>query len=295
MKKQLLKKIYTFIPIFIGMFSSGSNAQIVYTDIPDSARTASYNLDLNNDGITDFVITHSTSPATGACYGAKTNNYIKVTPSGNNQVVDYSSASATKIAVNILIDASTLTWGGTSNQLMSSLTWTCIGMAHTPPSWHGHPAGQWYNAIDGYLGVKLKKNGNTYYGWVRISISGANSFTVKDYAYDSTPNHSIVISAMSGARLSEEINLNSADFSLITYPNPLSNSATISFSLLQSENISLKIFDLHGRLISTLADNIFEAGENELVWNANEINAGVYFLQLQSKANLQVQKLIVTK
>jgi hypothetical protein len=277
------------------MFSASTHAQIVYTDIADSARTASYNLDLNNDGSTDFVITHSTSAATGGCFGAKTNNYIKVTPSGNNQIVDYSSAITTKIAIYTLIDASTLTWGGTSNQLMSSLTWACIGMAHTSPSWHSHPGGQWYNAVDVYLGVKLKKNGNTYYGWVRINTSGANSFTVKDYAYDSTPAHSILTGAISGARFAENNSSEENNFSLVTYPNPLSNSTTISFYLSQSENVSLNIFDVNGRLVSTLDDNVFEAGENELVWSADEVNAGVYFLQFQSRENLQTKKLIVTK
>ena len=51
---------------------------------------------------------------------------------------------------------------------------------------------------------------------------------------------------------------------------------------------------MNGRLVSTLADKIFEAGDNELVWNAADVNAGVYFLHIQSAENLQTEKLIVT-
>jgi hypothetical protein len=52
---------------------------------------------------------------------------------------------------------------------------------------------------------------------------------------------------------------------------------------------------MNGRLIATLADKIFKAGENELVWNSDKVNAGVYFLQFQSAENVQTEKLIVTK
>ena len=88
---------------------------------------------------------------------------------------------------------------------------------------------------------------------------------------------------------------NDSPFTTSIVPNPVSNSATITFTLSQSEKISLKIFDLNGRLVSTLADKKFEAGENEITWNAAEVNAGIYFLQFQSAENLQTEKLIVTK
>ncbi len=89
------------------------------------------------------------------------------------------------------------------------------------------------------------------------------------------------------------------------FPNPFSGSTVISFSLSQSQKASLRIFDVNGRLVSTLADKMFDAGENEIVWNAedvhhvgyssNVVNAGIYFLQFQSAEKLQTEKLIVTK
>jgi len=79
------------------------------------------------------------------------------------------------------------------------------------------------------------------------------------------------------------------------FPNPVINTASISFSLIQSQNISMKIFDVSGRLLSTLAEKIFEAGENKLVWSAADVNVGIYFLQFQSAENLQTEKLLVTK
>jgi hypothetical protein len=79
------------------------------------------------------------------------------------------------------------------------------------------------------------------------------------------------------------------------FPNPSHGAATITFTLSQSEKVSLKIFDMNGRLVATAADENFDAGENELIWNSDKVNAGVYFLQFQSEENIQTQKLIVTK
>lgn len=93
------------------------------------------------------------------------------------------------------------------------------------------------------------------------------------------------------ARISSE----ESNYRLIVTPNPLSTSSTISISLYQSQNISLKIFDEKGRLVSALADKIFEAGVNEIVWDAENVTAGIYFLQLQTNETIQTEKLIVTK
>ena len=79
------------------------------------------------------------------------------------------------------------------------------------------------------------------------------------------------------------------------YSNPASGSTTISFSLSQTRKVSIKIFDVNGRLVSTLADKIFEEGKNELMWSAEHVKGGIYFLQLQSEENMESVKLVVTK
>ena len=79
------------------------------------------------------------------------------------------------------------------------------------------------------------------------------------------------------------------------YPDPASGSTTISFSLSQAGKVSLKIFDLNGRLVSTLADKIFKEGENELMWSTENVNRGIYFLQVQSEEDQGRIKVVVTK
>ncbi len=79
------------------------------------------------------------------------------------------------------------------------------------------------------------------------------------------------------------------------FPNPFTNTTTISFSLQQTGNISVNIFDYSGRLIKTLANRKFEKGIHHVEWNATDVEAGAYFLQFQSGENLQTRNLIVTK
>ena len=79
------------------------------------------------------------------------------------------------------------------------------------------------------------------------------------------------------------------------YPNPVSTSTTVLFYVGQTENVALKIFDVSGRLVTTLADASFEEGDHEIIWNAAEVNAGIYFLRMETATYSENRKLIVTK
>ena len=85
--------------------------------------------------------------------------------------------------------------------------------------------------------------------------------------------------------------------------NPLkSGSATINFGIAKAERVKIQIFDVSGRLVRTLADRGFTAGEHKLTWdgvdNSGRLSArGVYFVRSQyadSKFTGQ-SKLVVLK
>jgi hypothetical protein len=285
-----MKTIKTIILVTaICLMNQFANAQIVYTDInPDITSASAYSLDLNNDGITDFsIVASNVNNANGyssyvAAYGLNGNGVARSSPN---------STYAKNFNGGTAIEASAV-WASQSS-LKTKYNY-CQPFGGCSSGGSGS-----FGGGDGFLGLRLIANGQTYYGWARfkkVAVSNNNaSFMIREYAYDSTPNHSIVAGVTSGARLTEEIFLEENIFSPVSYPNPLCKSATISFSLSESQKVSLKIFDVSGRLVSTLADKTFDAGENELVWNAAEVNAGIYFLRFQSGENMQTEKLIVTK
>ncbi|MFI5218084.1 MAG: T9SS type A sorting domain-containing protein [Bacteroidia bacterium] len=108
------------------------------------------------------------------------------------------------------------------------------------------------------------------------------------------PNNSWLIYCPCNGRIANEQaggELSTLDVS----PNPVSGSSVIYFFLEQSQNVSLNIFDVNGRLVTTLANKMFEEGENEISWNAADVNAGIYFLRMESASYSENRKLIVTK
>ena len=80
-------------------------------------------------------------------------------------------------------------------------------------------------------------------------------------------------------------------------PNPITQSATISFSLVQSENIHLTIYDATGRLIKNLFDGHLIPGEHQINWDASRdaVDSGVYFLRLTGENFSRTYKLVVLK
>jgi flagellar hook assembly protein FlgD len=87
------------------------------------------------------------------------------------------------------------------------------------------------------------------------------------------------------------------------YGNPMTaGSAVFSFGLAKDDNVEIKVYDVGGRLIKTLADQRFKAGEHRLTWDglANDgrrVARGVYFARVRYKSSLfnAANKIIVLK
>lgn len=65
-----------------------------------------------------------------------------------------------------------------------------------------------------------------------------------------------------------------------SYPNPFKPSTTIAYSIEKSSHVSLKIYDVKGRLVETLVDQTMAANSYQQVWNADNATPGVYFYRL---------------
>jgi len=85
------------------------------------------------------------------------------------------------------------------------------------------------------------------------------------------------------------------DFSLHVFPNPVSSSAIISFSIPQRGNVSIYAFDMMGRLIKLIASKYYEAGEQQIQWKRSDLKPGVYLLKMEASGHVITQKILVTK
>ncbi|MCB9069089.1 MAG: T9SS type A sorting domain-containing protein [Calditrichae bacterium] len=56
------------------------------------------------------------------------------------------------------------------------------------------------------------------------------------------------------------------------YPNPFNPATTIAFTLPQPATVQLDIFDLNGRLVTTIADGSFGVGRHQSTWDGSAAN-----------------------
>lgn len=84
-------------------------------------------------------------------------------------------------------------------------------------------------------------------------------------------------------------------FSLSVYPNPFNPITTISFDLPRAMQTQLRIFDVTGRIVTTLADERFSAGSYSFRFDGGPYPSGVYFARLQADNQQKTQKLILLK
>jgi D-alanyl-D-alanine carboxypeptidase len=83
---------------------------------------------------------------------------------------------------------------------------------------------------------------------------------------------------------------------LIVFPNPISSRSIISFQSAQSGKVNLSLYDVNGKLITTLFNGTAEKGmHREITIEAGKLNAGIYICRLQSAAGTISQKIILQR
>jgi hypothetical protein len=80
------------------------------------------------------------------------------------------------------------------------------------------------------------------------------------------------------------------------YPNPFNSTLTVTIALPEPSTLTLKIFDMLGREIDTIADNSYSAGYHLFSFNAQDQSSGIYFIQagVTGKMN-EIRKVVLIK
>lgn len=83
------------------------------------------------------------------------------------------------------------------------------------------------------------------------------------------------------------------------FPNPVSQSAagrtTIRYRVPHTENVTLRVFDAHGREVETLVDGVQAAGTHTLQWNASRLTPGVFYMTLASDRATTTRKMLLVR
>lgn len=163
-----------------------SDAQIIYNDADPDINILgignSYLLDLNDDGTDDFsfYIFSSTDTLFYGTYWAA--HAVKVTPLNQNAIAGSTSSGYPYAFYNGIPVNSNLPWYFNDDQVLAFAatmgTFTFGG-------------GNWNIGQDFYLGLRLKINMESFYGWARLNVGSLGEFTIYDYAVLTNPDSTI--------------------------------------------------------------------------------------------------------
>jgi len=79
------------------------------------------------------------------------------------------------------------------------------------------------------------------------------------------------------------------------FPNPFNPSTTLQFELPTDSAISLQIYDISGRLVEELVNDVYSAGVHSVTWDAGSMATGIYLVRLDSENFHQMQKIMLIK
>ncbi|NQT35270.1 T9SS type A sorting domain-containing protein [bacterium] len=66
------------------------------------------------------------------------------------------------------------------------------------------------------------------------------------------------------------------------YPNPFNNSTVIPFTINRATDVKISVYDVNGRLVSTLFDGKAATGRHEVAWDGEGVTSGVYIYTLET-------------
>jgi hypothetical protein len=83
-------------------------------------------------------------------------------------------------------------------------------------------------------------------------------------------------------------------------PNPFNPATTIAFGVAEAGQVRIRIYDLAGRLVRTLADEVYPVGNHELMWNGRDgrgrgVASGTYLVRFEAAELQEVKRIALLK
>ncbi|PZR11019.1 MAG: hypothetical protein DI539_20900 [Flavobacterium psychrophilum] len=263
-----MKKI--ILSAAVALMSIAATSQIVYTDITDVSATVEapnvsefVSIDFNNDGTEEYNFRWD------AFNGGMWFLHITFANNDDNQInrKEGSTSMETYVEPMNLNDAisSDSDWGNTY-----------------PEPFIGDSFDSNFQGLgDRYVGTKFTINGNVHYGWILVSFEDNFLFTVKSYAYQSTPNTPL----NAGETGNTAGNANFDEDLIKMYPNPADD--MIVLQGIEDLNIkSVTINDLNGR-------NIAMIDPTQEIIDISRLQDGIYILSVIDESNNVFSKKLV--
>ena len=152
-------------------------------------------------------------------------------------------------------------------------------------------------------GVDFFPNGNILIGngaTHSVKMFDSNGNYIEDFIPSGfgglvTPN-AIVIRETGTLSVDDNENISLKNFQLEqNYPNPFNPTTVIRYQLPITSDVTIKVFNILGKEITTLVNEELSTGEHEVTFNATEFPSGIYFYQLIAGNFIETKKMIYLK
>ena len=170
--------------------TQSAEAKIVYTPAHTTiAPRSSVPLDLNHDGVNDFLLSNWQ-------YGQVSHLSI-IHDAASNGVISKNQAAGPAADLPAGVQIGPARFFEEVGDMATQGFVSGVSFAHGP----------WDNAHNRYLGLKFSINGETHYGWARLTVTtkGSISATLSGYAYETVPNRPIIMGQMSGTDIASVV------------------------------------------------------------------------------------------
>ena len=94
----------------------------------------------------------------------------------------------------------------------------------------------------------------------------------------------------------ENLHLLALDYKLYNnYPNPFNPQTNIEFDVKEKTTVKLRVYNVVGQLVTTLTDNMLEAGHYKYQFNGNNLASGIYFYKIEMGKYVSIKKMMLLK
>jgi hypothetical protein len=146
-----------------------------------------------------------------------------------------------------------------------------------------------------HMAPTLIKVDATTYG-VAFSRSYEVGVTPPTLPLDTNPAEIFVAAYLFGPTAIGDVQNVPNSFSLEqNYPNPFNPSTRISYTIAQSGPVALKVYDVLGKEVASLVNEVKDAGTYTVDFNASNLANGAYFYKLQAGSFSQVKSMMLLK
>jgi hypothetical protein len=79
------------------------------------------------------------------------------------------------------------------------------------------------------------------------------------------------------------------------FPNPFNPSTIIRYTISENSSVTLKVYDITGREVTTLMNGYLQAGSYEATFSSLNLSSGIYFYELVAGRYRDVKKMTLIK